>query len=164
MHDEEEEENLIRNEKGELLSWVCSACEGFGQRDAGYGRTIDCSVCDGHGLVSEPEGFYEGDEAKCEACSGAGMFENVWRGGFSPCGECGGEGMIHEGVLSEGAHPSDDQSLFVESTNFDRFMDKIIISESKVKKFDMIEDNPQRRRQAARQERPLGRIVYGVKR
>jgi hypothetical protein len=163
MHDEEE--NTVRNEKGELLPWRCIACEGFGQQDAGSGRVIDCRVCDGYGFVKEnPEGFYEGDEAKCEACSGRGMFENVWRGGFSTCGECGGEGTIHEGVLSEGAHPSDDQSLFVESTNFDRFMDKIIISESKVKKFDMIEDNPQRRRQAARQERPLGRIVYGVKR
>jgi len=46
-----------------------------------------------------------------------------------------------------------------ESTSFDKFMDRIVMVESRRRTIDEKIDHPQRIRQMRRQERPLGRIV-----
>ncbi len=48
-----------------------------------------------------------------------------------------------------------------EGTNFDKFIDKILISEGHGRLPTLPEDNPQRRRAAKRQDRPANRTVYG---
>lgn len=52
-----------------------------------------------------------------------------------------------------------------ESVNdFDKFMDKILIEEGHNRvKPTVVEDSPMRKRAARHQERPLGRIRFGVK-
>lgn len=48
-------------------------------------------------------------------------------------------------------------------TDFDKYMDKILISEGRGRPPVKQEDNPQRRRAAMRQDRPLNKIRFGAK-
>lgn len=66
----------------------------------------------------------------------------------------------------EGNHPEDCEckscKLKKESFGFDKFMDRIVLNETK-RNIPILVDSPQRIRASKVQERPLGRIRFGVK-
>ncbi len=89
----------------------------------------------------------------------------------SPAGEeC--ECMIDdEGGLPDHEHPPEELDIHTRPTlrpeskvtDFDKYMDKILISEGYGRPAVKPEDNPQRRRAATHQDRPLNKTRYGVK-
>lgn len=50
-----------------------------------------------------------------------------------------------------------------ESTEFDKFMDRIVVDERKKQVIDREEDNPQRRRASRYQDRPMNKTRFGSK-
>lgn len=80
----------------------------------------------------------------------------------SDCPECGapaGSPCDPRCPNAEGSEPD----RYDEGVSFDRFMDRILTEERGQRIMRTVDDSPQRKRQAARQERPLGRIRMGVK-
>ncbi len=121
----------------------CPECQGEGQ--------VECMACDG-------TGDDEFDEM-CDECGGMGE---------AFCDACDGDGQITAGEV--GPEPAAAGMMntlpppTTEGFTFDRFMDNIIIKEGASNtKVKTLADSPQRVRARKHQERPLGRIRFGVK-
>lgn len=91
---------------------------------------------------------------------------------YAPCPDCGGSGSVYSGHMdanmssaSESECPvcngTGEKSCTNESNNFDKFMDSILIKETRIPPVGP--ESPNRERARRHQERPLGRIRYGVK-
>jgi hypothetical protein len=119
-----------------------------------------CPECEGVGLMDCPEcgGTGEEYEKPCEECAGQCTV---------PCYSCDGSGSTTgaEGGMENHLPNVVEPSVRTEGFTFDRFMDDIIIKEGAGlnKKTKTVGDSPQRARARKHQERPLGRIRYGVK-
>lgn len=110
------------------------------------------------------------DEAICFGCGredgheGPCMPEELPAEGDDSCPECGAPaGMPCDPRCPNAEQAGPDPDRYREGVGFDKFMDKILIQEGHNRKVTKQDDSPQRRRQAARQERPLGRIRIGGK-
>jgi DnaJ-class molecular chaperone len=169
---------------------LCPECEGGGLMDCpecgGTGEeyeepceecagqcTVPCYSCDGSGSTSAAEGgmqdnIVDSDLPACFKCGGSGSF-NRRDGSQLECETCHGTGRaspqqddydVHASTSYERLH-----GVKQEGFTFDRFMDDIIIKEGAGlnKKTKTVSDSLQRVRARKHQERPLGRIRYGVK-
>lgn len=136
----------------------CETCHGLGSIEA-YDRTHlipveqDCLDCMGTGQAIDddmPEMSMEAsDDASCPICG-------------APHGE-----QHDPGCPEEDKHEPDPDRFREsahENVGFDKFMNRIILQERRTQKVDGKENNPQRLIAGNYQERPLGRIRYGVKR
>ena len=85
--------------------------------------------------------------------------------GGDTCPDCGAPaGMPCDSGCPNAEQPEPDPDRYREGVaGFDKFMDKILISEGNGRKPTPPEDNPQRRRAARHQDRPGNKIRYGVK-
>lgn len=92
--------------------------------------------------------------------------------GAAPGAECGCEIDDVGNELPDHEHPPDDEfdihtrpTLRPEGkvSEFDKYMDKILISEGHGRPATKPEDNPQRRRAARHQDRPGNKTRFGVK-
>lgn len=87
----------------------------------------------------------------------------------SPCPECGApSGEAHDPSCPNAVVPGPDPDRFREgvreNAGFDKFMDRIVLQERGARTVSGKENNPSRLIAGKYQERPLGRIRYGVKR
>lgn len=90
--------------------------------------------------------------------------------GAAVCTDCAAdEHAAHQGPESS-ADPRDhddarhDAKRVGEGFGFDKFMDRILVEEHIKTGIKTVADSPQRKRQQARQENPLGRIRFGSNR
>jgi transcription initiation factor TFIIIB Brf1 subunit/transcription initiation factor TFIIB len=78
------------------------------------------------------------------------------------CQSCGADSNLYE--TDEGEYLCDDcgssSGEVKEGVSFDKFMDRILLSEGNKTKMKVVE-NPNRKRAATHQDRPLNRIRYG---
>lgn len=84
------------------------------------------------------------------------------------CPDCGGTGELHRGSMDAGMSDGGTEDCArcngtgnaptVEASQFDKFMDSILVTEAR--KPAVPWDSPQRERARRRQERPLGRIRF----
>ncbi len=103
-------------------------------------------------------------EEKCECkVNEAGAYESDLMEADDMCSCCKGpsEDCTCEPGCECGCKPVA-ESFGGARFSFDKFMDRIVESETR-RGMTVIKDSPQRERQQRRQERPLGRIRYGVK-
>jgi len=82
------------------------------------------------------------------------------------CQSCGADGELHETDEGEylcddcGSYSGDKVNESKEGISFDKFMDRILLSENNRSKMK-VSENPNRARAATHQDRPLNRIRYG---
>ena len=134
----------------------------------GYGsdESLHCDDCDQDFAMNPFTGEFGGGKGSHLA----GAEEEIDQ---AVCPECGGSYDNHEpgcslDVNAEGPDANDARHDMRkenprEGVGFDKYMDKILVQEGHNRKVTKQEDSPQRRRQAVRQERPMGRVRFGGK-
>lgn len=111
------------------------------------------------------ENFEDDDDhrTECPDCEGLGRITRGQSNGYT-CTTCDGTGSVLDlDQTPEDRYSTDAERLGEVKFGFDKYMDKILISEGYGAPVVKPEDNPQRRRAAMHQDRPGNKTKFGAK-
>ena len=154
---------------------TCPDCNGSGTGRLANGlggQRSNCFKCGGTGEVLSCMKCGAGPDEECECTPDMPdmMPEELDDDPGGPCPECGAfppapcDPNCPNATVPSGPDPDRFREGVQENAGFDKFMDRIVLQERRGTKVDGKENNPARLIAGKYQERPLGRIRYGVKR
>jgi hypothetical protein len=137
----------------------CTVCHGTGEELGSR-----CTWCGGEGIEPPEDAGEEHETIEAQlAKQGLRLAKDGEAGWYVMVTDHDEDGSYGTKVWATDLPPS--HGAQNEGTEFDKFMDRIVITERRTKKVDVLEENnPQRQRAMKYQDRPLNKTRFGGKR